>query len=243
MKKILIWDIPLRIFHWAFAICITAALIISLTVDDDSPIFVYHMLCGLTAGFLLVLRILIGLIGTRYSKLKELFFNPAETIKYLGNAISGKQKYYAGHNPGTAAAAVIMFLMIIGLLVTGLNINTEIAEDIHPLFAYILLAAISSHLLGLILFTIRKKENISLSIITGKKNGPDNAEIKTARGMTGFIIILLLAGWTVLLNQSYNETNSTLTIPFTDKTIILGEDEEDEDKNEIRNYDYDDDID
>jgi len=35
MNKVLVWDIPTRIFHWAFAASLSAAIIVGLLVDDD----------------------------------------------------------------------------------------------------------------------------------------------------------------------------------------------------------------
>mgnify|MGYP005865225055 CR=1 FL=1 len=58
MKKALqnerVWDGATRIFHWLFAGSISMALIVGLTVDDDSLLFEWHMLAGLVAGFLLL---------------------------------------------------------------------------------------------------------------------------------------------------------------------------------------------
>ena len=64
MNRILVWDIPTRLFHWAFAGSIAGALGIAFLVDDDSPLFQMHMLLGIVALFLLVPRLLLGLAGS-----------------------------------------------------------------------------------------------------------------------------------------------------------------------------------
>ena len=47
MKKISVYDLPTRFFHWLFASLFIAAFAIAKTVDDESPLFSYHMLAGL----------------------------------------------------------------------------------------------------------------------------------------------------------------------------------------------------
>ncbi len=61
MKKILVWDIPARLFHWAFAGSLTAAIAIGFLVDDDAPLFQLHMLFGIVALFLLGVRVVMGM--------------------------------------------------------------------------------------------------------------------------------------------------------------------------------------
>ena len=68
MKKSLAYDLPLRIFHWLFALLFVTAFVMGKTVDDDSSLFSYHMMAGLSTGFILTLRIVWGFIGTVYSR-------------------------------------------------------------------------------------------------------------------------------------------------------------------------------
>jgi cytochrome b len=57
MNRILVWDWPVRVLHWAFDGSLTAALVIGFGVDDEHPLFTYHMLLRIVAGFILILRI------------------------------------------------------------------------------------------------------------------------------------------------------------------------------------------
>ncbi|MDP3848987.1 MAG: hypothetical protein Q8Q59_00675 [Luteolibacter sp.] len=63
MDVILIWDLPARLFHWAFAGSLTVALAIGFLVDDDAPLFQPHMIFGISAFFLLVPALFIPGIG------------------------------------------------------------------------------------------------------------------------------------------------------------------------------------
>ena len=119
MNKVLVWDIPTRVFHWAFAASLTGALGIGLLVDDDSPLFQWHMLLGIAAAFLLVARLVLGLIGSRYARFSSFPLHPLELAGYLISALLSKTRRYAGNNPGSAAAAVLMFVLVPALFATG----------------------------------------------------------------------------------------------------------------------------
>jgi len=51
MNKILVWDLPARVFHWAFAASLTAAIGIGFLVDEEQPLFQLHMIAGIVAMF------------------------------------------------------------------------------------------------------------------------------------------------------------------------------------------------
>tara|TARA_B100001989_G_scaffold154569_1_gene110346 strand:+ start:485 stop:1213 length:729 start_codon:yes stop_codon:yes gene_type:complete len=242
MKKIPVWDIPIRLFHWAFTLCILIALIIALFVDDDSTLFSYHIFFGLSAGFLLVIRLIIAIIGTRYARLSGLFFSPSETFKYFLTSINKNSRKYVGHNPGSATAALIMFIMVIGLLISGLNIESEFMEEVHPIFAYVLLGVILLHLSGIILYTINHKENIALSMIDGKKVGLEEFGINNSQGIIGLVLTIFVGLWFIVLGNNFTSSNTTLKIPFVNKTINLGENENENrsiEKDEEENEDDD----
>jgi cytochrome b len=58
MTKILVWDIPARLFHVAFAASLSAAIGIGFLVDDEVPLFQLHMILGIVALFLLLIRVI-----------------------------------------------------------------------------------------------------------------------------------------------------------------------------------------
>lgn len=57
MPRVLIWDLPTRIFHWllTFGFLVSAAL--SVTVDEDSPLFTTHMIVGIVLAVMVLLTI------------------------------------------------------------------------------------------------------------------------------------------------------------------------------------------
>ena len=57
MNKILVWDMPARLIHWTFAAALTVGTAIGFLVDKEQPLFQLHMIFGIIAVFLLVIRV------------------------------------------------------------------------------------------------------------------------------------------------------------------------------------------
>lgn len=223
MNKILVWDIPARLFHWAFAASLTAAIAIGFLVDDDAPLFQFHMLFGIVAVFLLALRIVLGLVGSRYSRFTSFPIHPREVVGYMISAVASRTRLYAGNNPGSAVAAVLMFLLVPALLITGLLANSESAEELHEIFAWALLAVIGMHLAGLAWHTIRHRENISLAMVTGKKAGKPADAIGSAHTVWGLVLLLAAGLWIAALFAGFNASRATVELPGIGVTLPLGE--------------------
>ena len=65
MSRILVWDLPTRLFHWLLAAGFAAAFAIAILASDEHPLFPIHALPGLVLAFMVVLRVLWGFVGTR----------------------------------------------------------------------------------------------------------------------------------------------------------------------------------
>ena len=228
MKKILVWDIPARLFHFAFAASITAAIAIGFLVDDDSPLFQLHMLFGIVALFLLLIRLIMGIVGSRYSRFSSFPVHPREVVSYLISAVLSKTKQYAGNNPGSAVAAVMMFLLVPALFISGSSYGGEALEEVHETFAWGLLAVIVLHLAGLAWHTIRHRENISLAMVTGKKEGKEEDAISSHHAVWGVVIAIVAGAWIAALFVAHDAQTATVKVPGTGVTLQLGENESDE---------------
>ena len=231
MKKILIWDIPTRLFHWAFAASLTASLAIAFLIDDDSPLFQLHMLFGLIAAFLLLVRIVLGLIGSRHARFANFPVRPTEIVGYFVGVLTGKARTYAGNNPGSAMAALAMFALVPLLVFTGIGTGGEAFEDIHEVLAYLLLGVICAHLLGLIVHTIRHRENIAAAMITGRKIVSPEEALTSAHPVWGLVLLLTGAVWIVALFNNHDAQAATVRIPVIGTVLQLGENEGEENDN------------
>jgi len=226
MKKQLIYDLPTRIFHWVFAGLFVFAFFVAKTVDDEKPAFSYHMLAGVMLGGLVVLRLIWGLIGSKYARFSSFALQPKDLINYIKGTFSGEKKRWAGHNPASSWAAIIMFTSALMLAVTGALMTSgykEAFEDIHELFANAFLVTVLLHVAGILLHTFRHQDGIIFTMIDGKKDEVEgNSEITGHKSLAALILVVLILSFAGNLINNYDEKNYSLNL--FGKKLILGED-------------------
>lgn len=225
MSQILVWDLPARLFHLAFALSLAAAAGIAFLADDDAPMFQLHMVFGIIAGFLLCMRVIMGIVGSRYSRFSSLPLHPRDIAGYLRSAVVSKTKRHAGNNPGSALVAGLMFLLVPALLLTGIGSAGEVAEELHEAFAWTLLMAVMAHLAGLAWHTIRHRENISLAMVTGRKEGRIEDGIASAHALWAAAMAVVAGAWIAALFAGYRAGTNEVRIPGIGVTLQLGEQE------------------
>jgi cytochrome b len=246
MKKIFVYDLPTRIFHWFFAFLFLASFIIAETVDDDNPLFNYHMIAGLTMVFLLILRLIWGFIGTTYARFSSYKLNPVELIQYVKDTVYTKTKRYLSHNPASSYAAIIMFICTIGLAITGILMTggsrNDFYEEVHEVLANLFLITVVAHLVGIIFHHIKHKDSLWFSMLDGKKKViPGEHGIASTKPIAGILFIIFTFSWMWYLNTQYD--SNTQTLELFGNELTLGEAHEsssvfeDEDHEEENNDD------
>lgn len=223
MKNILVWDLPIRLFHWTFAGSLTAALAIGFLVDDDSPVFQLHMLFGLVAAFALAVRVVLGIAGSRYNRFTAMPLRPVEVVRYLFGAFTGKARRYIGHNPGCALAAILMFTLVPLLVASGAGWLGETGAELHEGLAIALGTTIGAHLLGIIWHSVRHKEALALSMVTGRKEGPEEDGLPTANPGWAIAIFAGGAAWIGALFANHDPRAENVRLPVLGTVIQLGE--------------------
>ena len=230
MRQHLVYDLPTRLFHWLFSGLFLIGFIIAKTVDSESLWFSYHSLAGLTLGFLVLLRIVWGIFGTKHARFSGFALNPLDLISYFKGILTGEKRKWAGHNPASSWATIIMMLFALGLAITGYLMssgpNKETFEDIHELFANGFIIVVVLHIAGIVLHTIRYKELIGLSMVDGKKEDISSDQIISSRSAFGILLVALIVAFGLNLFKNFNGQNRTLQ--FFGTTLQLNENEENE---------------
>lgn len=230
MTRILVWDLPTRLFHWLLAGSFLTAFSIALTTHDDGALFPVHMLLGLVVAFMVVLRLVWGVVGSVPSRLASFAWNPADLVAYVKEAFSGgKIRSWIGHNPGSTWAAAVMFACALGLAGTGLLMSQgfEAVEEVHEVLAWTMIAAVGVHLAGIAWHTLRHREVIALSMVDGRRLGDPAHAIASARPLMGVAFLALTGAWAGGLVSAYDPATSSLDLPIVG-TLTLGEGEEHE---------------
>ncbi len=202
--------------------------IIAKTIDSESLWFSYHSIAGLTLGFLVLLRIAWGFIGTQHARFSGFAMNPKDLVGYFKEILTGGKKRWAGHNPASSWAAIVMMLMALGLATTGYLMtsgpNKETFEDIHELIANGFIVVVILHVTGIVIHTLRHKEMIGLSMIDGKKgNVAQDQTIPNSKSAFGFLLIALVVAFGLHLFKSFD--SQTGTLQFFCTSLQIGENE------------------
>lgn len=108
-----VWDPLVRLFHWGLVVAFAIAW---LTEDELQPV---HEIAGYTVASLLAVRLIWGLVGTRYARFSQFLKGRAETRTYIGDMLRGRERRYLGHNPAGAAMIVALLVTLSGTAFTG----------------------------------------------------------------------------------------------------------------------------
>jgi cytochrome b len=176
-KSLRVWDLVVRLFHWSLVISFATAWITSSSRDDT------HQWLGLAAATLIAVRLLWGLVGTRYARFTQFIRRPGNVCAYLVAICRGQEARYIGHNP---AGGMMVVALLVGVASTGLTgwlmttdawFGDETMQTIHSLCANGMLLLITLHVGGVILASVRHKENLVKAMVTGNKRLPQQGDI------------------------------------------------------------------
>ena len=230
MRRTLIWDIPVRTFHWLLAVGFIAAFGLAQTQDDDAPLFMLHMVLGLVVGLMACLRVVWGLVGTEHARFSGFALAPGALLGYLGGLIGKPGSRYLGHNPASSYATLMMLGFALGLAGSGILLarGSESAEGLHEMCATGFLLVSVGHVIGVVWHAIRYRDGIVLSIIDGKKVGDPGVASVARSGVAALVFLALVGACSGLLLSGYDRSSGTIAVPGLGWTIS-GDDDHDED--------------
>ena len=165
----IVWDPLVRIFHWSLVLSFAAAW---LSADGWRAL---HLWAGYAAAALIGFRLIWGLIGSPYARFSQFLRHPVIVIKYLAAMAVGRERRYLGHNPAGGAMIAALIVSMGALAISGFMMTTdafwgvEWVEDLHETLANLLLALVVLHLGGVVLASLRHRENLPRAMITGRK--------------------------------------------------------------------------
>ncbi|MGM0915756.1 MAG: cytochrome b/b6 domain-containing protein [Pseudomonadota bacterium] len=186
MTRLLVWDIPVRLFHWSLVALVGLSF---YTMKTEGAPFVFPVEIHARAGYLLLglllFRWLWGLLGSPHARFASFLRSPGSMINYGRRLLGGRPPAFAGHNPLGGAMVLVMLLSLSFQAVSGLfmtddiffkaPLNGWVAGDtvdiliaLHHLNANLLVVLIAGHLLALVVHRV-KGERLVGAMITGRK--------------------------------------------------------------------------
>ena len=195
-QRILVWDVPTRVFHWLLVLSFAGAY---LTAESELRRDI-HVVLGYTMLGLITFRFPWGFIGTRYVRFRSFLFKPGEIAAYVLSLFRKKPAHYVGHNP--AGSVAIWLLLGLGILcgVSGVlayqDIGGDAIKDLHAFVSDAMLAVVLIHIAGVVVSSVLHRENLVLSMITGFKSAEPNEGISRSYLWLGIIMLaVVVAFW------------------------------------------------
>lgn len=189
-KRILIWDLPTRLFHWTLLALVIAAI---ATAFQGGNLMVWHGFIGQLILGLIVFRLAWGVVGSTYAQFADLVPSIGDIVTYIRGDWRG-----LGHNPVGSLVSLALIVVLLVQAILGLFANDEIAfrGPFNPLISqeageaitalhrqnlWIILLLIGLHVAAILFVAIKRKEDLVRPMITGRKRAR-GAEAKAARG-------------------------------------------------------------
>jgi cytochrome b len=191
--RILVWDLPVRVFHWLLAASFAAAFVTAEAERYRNA----HIALGYTFLGLLAFRLLWAFAGTRYARVSSFAFGPAAVLGYLKSLLSGKPLHYVGHNPAGSWAIFALVALGSAVGISGYAVYADLGrhwlEEAHEALANAMLGIVIVHIVGVVVSSVMHRENLALSMITGYKRGPRGAAIRRTRWPAAIALVLAVA--------------------------------------------------
>lgn len=207
MKKIQVWDLPIRLFHWALAVMIVVCI---YTINQEN--ITAHQYAGVFVLVLLLFRIIWGLVGSSTAKFWDFIKGPSTILNYLRYGVSKTE----GHNPMGAYMVLFMLIVLFVQTITGLFLtdNTYLHQDsplyklissdtrsyfktIHQYNLYVIYVMIGLHITAILGYLCFKGQNLVKTMVIGSRHA-NEWHSPMAKSMSGnkpwlaLIIIIVL---------------------------------------------------
>jgi cytochrome b len=199
MRKILVWDWPVRLGHWLMV----GGFIIAWLTGDSEYFRQLHVGAGATVLAVATFRLPWGFIGTRYARFADFVRGPTAVRDYLANLLKLEPAHQVGHNPAGGWAIVLLLGLAILTGLTGWATVNELAghwlEEVHEGLATALLTVVFIHLAGVLSGSLLHEENLVRAMLTGRKHGNADEAIPSARPLAAIVLLawVVAAGWLI----------------------------------------------
>ncbi len=166
---VVVWDWPLRLFHWTLAASVLVAWFTPNIYDT------VHRIAGYTVLGLIAFRLVWGFAGTRYSRFRSFIRLLRATPGFLWGLRHGQTGRYLGLNPAGAAMSVTLLVLLAISTISGwMQVTVRFfgvawVEDLHTYSSDLVMILVVVHVLGVLTMCVLQRENLVRAMITGRK--------------------------------------------------------------------------
>jgi cytochrome b len=213
-RKIRVWDLPLRIFHWSLLLMVAGAILSAEFAGEIRGAMDWHPRFGYAILSLLIFRLIWGFIGSTHARFTSFIRGPGAIIRYL-KQMKTHASPSIGHNPLGALSVLGLLGTLLFQASSGLFLNDEdfylegplykfvsgavsqIFRELHGINANIIFILIGLHITAILAYRFVKHDNLVTPMITGDKEVPSNVNEPNATGgnvWLGLLTFLISCG-------------------------------------------------
>jgi cytochrome b len=220
-----VWDLAVRLFHWALVLAVLVAGWTGLWAGDRA--INLHVIAGISVGALVIGRVVWGFQGGRFARFAGFVVGPFALARHLRDMADGRSARHLGHNPLGGAMIVMLLMVLSALVASGLSVwggvfrtgplapivSVDMGERLlalHKWIAYGLGGLIAAHVLGALGESLRTHENLARSMVTGwkaRRAGDHAPAAVTAQPVAALVMVAVgigavLVGGTTMARRS-----------------------------------------
>jgi cytochrome b len=213
-RIVLVWDIPIRVFHW-----LIVALVAAAYATWRLNWMVLHGWVGDAVLTLLLFRLLWGFLGSETARFSRFLTSPRIAVQHLKHTFQREPDHQLGHNPAGGWMVLLLLALLLVETLTGLYVANDIADEgpltelvpawaanaiaaSHAILWDALMAAIVLHILAIAGFAAIKGQNLLRPMITGTKVLPASTTAPRAgsAARAGLLLLGCAVATTLLVN-------------------------------------------
>ncbi|MES2191035.1 MAG: cytochrome b/b6 domain-containing protein [Pseudomonadota bacterium] len=166
-----VWDGLVRSLHWLLVLSVALAWISSLGFG----LLKAHEPAGYVALAVVTARVAWGFIGSRHARFAQFVRRPRAVRDYAVQLRTGTEPRYIGHNPLGGWMVLLLLAVVASLGLTGWLYTTDYfwgtawLDQLHAVLAWVLMVLIAGHLGGVIVTSLRHRENLASAMFSGRK--------------------------------------------------------------------------
>ena len=183
--KILVWDVPVRLFHWLLVLLMATSYFSGRAGGDWMQL---HFWSGYAILTLLFFRIAWGFVGSTTARFSNFLKGPRAAFTHVAHLFRKEGPRDVGHNPMGGAMVVVLIFAVLAQAMAGLfaadtdtgMVNgplalkvadkwVERATAFHAYWINVLLILVALHVFAVALYLVWKRQNLIGAMVTGRK--------------------------------------------------------------------------
>lgn len=179
--QVVVWDLPIRLFHWLTVLLVTAAFATWLLDWMD-----WHAYAGEALLALVIFRLAWGFAGSDTARFSRFIAAPRAAFRHLAQLREREPDTQIGHNPAGGWMVLLLLALLLLQCLSGILENNDVADegpltehlpawvlnlfsDLHDWLWIALLCAVALHLLAIVTYAELKGHNLLRPMVTGRK--------------------------------------------------------------------------